>query len=72
MEIGKQRGVDRIFLIEDEYRLVQLECEREWIQKLIGEIRDGTLTETSDDILRWKVTRPDLALLPSENGGEKE
>ena len=72
MEIGKQRGVDRIFLIEDEYRLVQLECEREWIQKLIGEIRDGILTETSDDILRWKVTRPDLALLPSENGGEKE
>jgi DNA-binding PadR family transcriptional regulator len=72
MEIVKQRGVDRIFLIEDEYRLVQLECEREWIQKLIGEIRDGTLTETSDDILRWKVTRPDLALLPSENGGEKE
>ena len=72
MEAGKQRGVDRIFLIEDEYRLAQLESERGWIQKLIGEIRDGTLTETSDDILRWKVTRPDLAFLPSEDGGEKE
>ena len=72
LEIGKQRGVDRIFLIEDEYRLAQLESERGWIQKLIGEIKDGTLTETSDDILRWRVTRPDLAFLPSEDGGEKE
>jgi DNA-binding PadR family transcriptional regulator len=72
LETGKQRGVDRLFLIEDEYRLAQLESERGWIQKLIGEIREGTLTETSDDILRWKVTRPDLALLPSEDGGEKE
>ena len=72
LETDKQRGVDRIFLIEDEYRLAQLECERGWIQKLIGEIKDGTLTETSDDILKWKVTRPDLAFLPSEDGGEKE
>jgi DNA-binding PadR family transcriptional regulator len=72
LETSKQRGVDRIFLIEDEYRLAQLESEREWIQKLIGEIRDGILTEISDDILRWKVTRPDLAYLPSEDGGEKE
>jgi len=72
LEIGKQRGVDRIFLIEDEYRLAQLENEREWIQKLIEEIKDGTLTETSDDILRWKVTRPELALLLSENDSEKE
>jgi DNA-binding PadR family transcriptional regulator len=72
LETGRQRGVDRLFLIEDEYRLAQLESERGWIQKLIGEIRDGTLTETSGDILRWKVTRPDLALLPSEDGGEKE
>jgi DNA-binding PadR family transcriptional regulator len=72
LETGKQRGVDRIFLIEDEYRLAQLESEREWIQKLIEEIRDGTLTETTDDILRWKVTRPDLAFPPSEDGDEKE
>jgi len=72
MKIGKQRGVDRIFLIEDEYRLAQLENERGWIQQLIGEIRDGTLTVTSDDILRWKVTRPDLAFLTAEDGGEKE
>jgi len=72
LETGKRQGVDRLFLIEDEYRLAQLESERGWIQQLIGEIRDGTLTVTSDDILRWKVTRPDLAFLTAEDGGEKE
>jgi DNA-binding PadR family transcriptional regulator len=72
LETGRRQGVDRLFLIEDEYRLAQLESERAWVQKLIREIKDGTLTETSDDILRWKVTRPDLAFLPSEDGGEKE
>ena len=72
LETGRRRGVDRLFLIEDEYRLAQLESERVWVQKLIREIKDGTLTETSDDILRWKITRPDLAFLPSEDGGEKE
>jgi hypothetical protein len=28
--------------------------------------------ESSDDILKWKVTHPDLAFLPSEESGEKE
>ncbi len=72
LEMCRQRGVDRLFLIEDEYRLAQFESECAWVQKLIREIKDGTLTESSDDILRWKVTRPDLAFLPSEDGGEKE
>jgi len=72
LETCKQRGVDRLFLIEDEYRLAQQISERAWVEKLIGEIKDGTLTETPDDILRWKVTRPDLAFLPSEEEGEQE
>jgi DNA-binding PadR family transcriptional regulator len=72
LETCNQQGVDRLFLIEDEYRLAQLESERGWVEKLLEEIKDGTLTEPSDDILRWKITRPDLALLPSEDGGEKE
>lgn len=72
LESGKQQGVDRIFLIEDEYRLAQLESERGWIQQLIEEIKDGTLTVTQDAILRWKVTRPDLAFVTSGDGGEKE
>jgi len=72
LETCKQRGVDRLFLIEDEYRLAQQISERAWVEKLIGEIKDGTLTETPDDILRWKVTRPDLAFLPSEEEGAQE
>jgi DNA-binding PadR family transcriptional regulator len=67
-----QQGVDQLFLIEDEYRLTQLESESVWIQKLIREIRDGTLTESSEGTLRWKVTRPDLAFQSPEEGGEKE
>ncbi len=72
LETCTQRGVDRLFLIEDEYRLAQQISERAWVEKLIGDIKDGTLTETPDDILRWKVTRPDLAFLPSEEEGEQE
>ncbi len=72
LETTRQQGVDRIFLIEDEYRLAQQINERGWVEKLLEEIKDGTLTEPSDDILRWKITRPDLAFLPFEDGGEKE
>src|SRR5579864_110166 len=43
LETGRRRGVDRLFLIEDEYRLAQLESESAWVQKLIREIKDGTL-----------------------------
>lgn len=72
LETCKQRDIDRLFLIEDEYRLAQQISERAWVEKLIREIEDGTLTETSDDILRWKVTRPDLAFRAIEDGSEKE
>jgi len=72
MDACIQRGVDQLFLIEDEYRLTQLESESVWIQKLIREIRDGTLTESPEGTLRWKITRPDLAFQSLEEGGEKE
>ncbi len=71
LEGCRRRGVDQLFLIEDEYQLAQLESEQAWVEKLIGEMKDGTLTETSDGTLRWKVTRPDLALLAAEEEGEK-
>lgn len=72
LETCQQRGVDRLFLIEDEYRLAQHISERAWVEKLIGDIEDGTLTEMRDGILGWKVTRPDLALLPFEEESEQE
>ncbi len=72
MEAGIRQGVDKLFLIEDEYRLAQLESEQAWVKKLIGEMKDGTLTQPSDGTLRWKVARPDLAFLATEDGSEKE
>mgnify|MGYP001098874620 CR=1 FL=1 len=37
-------GVDRLFLIEMEYSISMMEAERRWVEKIIGEIRDGTLS----------------------------
>ena len=72
LEATKQQGVDRVFLIEDEYRLAQLESEGSWVEKLIRDIQGGTLTEIRDDLLGWKVTRPELAFPSSKDGSEKE
>lgn len=38
-------GVDRLFLIETEYTLAMMEAERSWVESVIREIRDGTLTK---------------------------
>lgn len=39
-----EAGVDRLFLIETEYTLTMMEAERSWVEKVIREIREGTLT----------------------------
>lgn len=59
-------GVDRLFLVEDAYTLTLLEAKLAFVQQLIQEINDGTLTETRDDQRVWKITHPELALLESE------
>jgi DNA-binding PadR family transcriptional regulator len=66
LERGRQLGVDDLFLIEDKYALTQLEAKFTFVQQLIQEIKDGTLTETIEGVLKWKIRRPDLALLPEE------
>ena len=63
---ARQLGVDRLFTIEDTYTLTLLETRLTFIQQLIQEIHDGTLTEMRGEELVWKVTRPELALLGSE------
>ncbi|HXZ03291.1 MAG TPA: hypothetical protein VEH81_00580 [Ktedonobacteraceae bacterium] len=68
LERGRQLGIDSLFLVEDRYTLTQLEAKLTFIQQLIQEIKDGTLAESIDDTLKWKISRPDLALL----SGEKE
>ncbi|HLG64465.1 MAG TPA: PadR family transcriptional regulator [Ktedonosporobacter sp.] len=66
IERARQLGVDRLFTIEDTYTLTLLEARLAFIQQLIQEIHDGTLTEMRGEELVWKVTRPELALLGSE------
>jgi DNA-binding PadR family transcriptional regulator len=72
-EIGKalQMGVDRLFLIEQKYTLTIVEAKVLFMQQLIQEINDGTLTEASANQRVWKITRPDLAQLGSEPEGEQ-
>ncbi|WP_164491701.1 PadR family transcriptional regulator [Staphylospora marina] len=50
------QGVDRLFLIEEEYAIQLLEAELEWIRRLIRQIEDGTLTRLSDGHRTWKIT----------------
>lgn len=66
IERGSQLGVDRLFLVEDRYALALLEARWTFVQQLVREIHDGPLTETIGGALRWKISRPDLALLQAE------
>ena len=70
LEKGLQLGVDRLFLVEDSYTLTLLEAKLTFVQQLIQEINDGTLTEMRDEKRTWKITRPDLSLLGSEKEEE--
>lgn len=59
-------GVDRLFLVEDRYTLTLLEARFAFIQQFLQEVNDGTLTENIDGQLTWKITRPELGLLGSD------
>ena len=71
IEKTRQLGVDRLFLVEDAYTLTLLEAKLAFVQQLIQEINDGTLTEMRDDKRLWKITRPELTLLESEEKQKK-
>jgi DNA-binding PadR family transcriptional regulator len=64
-------GVDQLFTIEDRYSVSLLQARYDFIQQLIREINDGTLTEMSNEERIWKITRPDLAHLGSESEYEE-
>jgi len=68
IERGVQLGVDRLFLVEDEYALALLQAKLTFVQQLIRKIKDETLTETTDGQLSWKIRRPDLSFLSNEEG----
>ncbi|MFT4199890.1 PadR family transcriptional regulator [Gordonia sp. (in: high G+C Gram-positive bacteria)] len=45
-------GLDRIFLIEEEYRRAMLTAEHEWLRETIAELRDGTFTWQPEPYVR--------------------
>ncbi len=71
IERGRQIGVDRLFLVEDAYTLTLLEAKHTFVQQLIQEINDGTLTEMRNEQRIWKIAHPELALLTGEEEQQK-
>jgi DNA-binding PadR family transcriptional regulator len=63
IEHANKLGVDRLFTIEDLYALALLQTRQAFIQQLIAEIADDTLTELHNQQRIWKITRPDLTSL---------
>ncbi len=72
IEANMLHGLDRLFLVEDEYALVLQEAELAWVQQLIREIHDGTLAESKDGRLGWKILHPDLAFTHGEVEGDEQ
>ncbi|MBU5441624.1 PadR family transcriptional regulator [Paenibacillus sp. MSJ-34] len=56
MEATRSMGIDRLFVIEQEYSLALLEAERNWIHKLIKDIENGSITEKKDGKLNWALS----------------
>ncbi|HET8913720.1 MAG TPA: PadR family transcriptional regulator [Ktedonobacteraceae bacterium] len=56
--------VDPIYLLEDEYRIVMTEGEIAWVEKVIREIKDGTLTEIIDGTRCWKIRHHESSFQP--------
>ncbi|SRR5579884_1566352 len=70
-EHAEQINLDRLFMIEDQYTLILLEAKLTFIQQLIREINDGTLTEVSGDKRIWKIQHPELGVLGTDAEHEK-
>ena len=58
MVVGK--GVARVFLIEQEYKLVTAECELNWLNQVIADIKNGSLTVMKDGEQVWLDHDPEI------------
>lgn len=48
-------GIDRLFVIEQEYSLALLEAERNWLDQFIKDIENGVFTEKTEDQWGWRL-----------------
>jgi DNA-binding PadR family transcriptional regulator len=55
MEATLAMGIDRVFVIEQEYSLALLEAEQNWLRQLMEDIEDEVITERKDDQIVWNV-----------------
>ncbi|WP_167477228.1 hypothetical protein [Nocardia arthritidis] len=49
--MAEAHGIERIFLLEDEYQRAMLAAERDWLDTVIAELRSGALSWTA---VRWQ------------------
>ena len=55
MEATLTMGIDRLFVIEQDYSLALLEAEQNWLGQLKKEIEDEVISERKEDQLVWIV-----------------
>jgi hypothetical protein len=55
METTRAMGIDRLFIIEQEYSLALLEAEQKWLPQLMNDIENGVLAERKEDEWNWIV-----------------
>lgn len=55
MEMTRAMGIDRLFVIEQEYSMALLETEHNWLQQLMNDIENGVLAERTEDQWNWIV-----------------
>jgi len=60
VEETKKMGVDRLFLIEEEYNLLIMETELSWLRQFMEDVRNGTLTEWQKGQMVWKISHPEF------------
>jgi DNA-binding PadR family transcriptional regulator len=63
-------GVDRLFLIEQEYSLALLEAESKWLGQLIKDIEDEVITQRKEEELNWAVSYEQPSLEDSGSGDD--
>ncbi|QYR22427.1 PadR family transcriptional regulator [Paenibacillus sp. sptzw28] len=61
-------GIDRLFLIEQEYSLSLLEAEWKWLEQLIKDIEYEVITERKGEDWNWAVSFEQTSQDYSENG----
>ena len=68
MEATLNMGIDRLFVIEQEYSLALLEAERKWIIQFIYDIESGVITEHKEDHWGWIINFKEPSQGYSEDG----